>query len=175
MQSTPFDFRKFLDDFPAEKSAAPRQRSHPQSDDPALSVTEFERYAAWYLEDCECAGQSPATISGKKDVVAKLLWFLRRENADVCSVAELRRFIMYLQKGHLEPGGRWGNKTLVKPVGQRTVRYYYVYLQGLFGWFVKQGVLSASPLALMRRPDIPEGEDDDDTSDSKFRRQFSCG
>jgi hypothetical protein len=111
-------------------------------------VTQNEYYAAHYLEDCECVGQSLATVQGKKDAIAKLVWFLHRNEKSVCTVSDLRQFLIYLQKGHKDPAGRWGQKNLTKPVSQRTVRYYYTYLQGLFKWFVQQGVL----------PILPDGE-----------------
>ncbi|HEX8550808.1 MAG TPA: hypothetical protein VF681_04565 [Abditibacteriaceae bacterium] len=42
-----------------------------------LTVDEFEQWAQDYLLGCELRRQSPATISGKKDVFSKVVWFMR--------------------------------------------------------------------------------------------------
>ncbi|HEX8237762.1 MAG TPA: tyrosine-type recombinase/integrase [Abditibacteriaceae bacterium] len=155
MQNTAFDFLKPVALSPAKSDPISSQIPPGFPAAIGISVAQIEYYAAHYLEDCECVGQSVVTVRGKKDAVAKLLWFLHRNEKSVCTVSDLRQFLIYLQKGHRDPGGRWGQENLKKPVSQRTVRYYYTYLQGLFKWFVQQGVVSEALMEGIQRPPDP--------------------
>ncbi len=122
---------------------------------PVLSLTQFERiYQDWLFEG-ECLNHSLNTIKGKRDVCQKLIWFLRQRNLDECGISEIRQFIAYVRNGHLEPGGRWGNPRLTKPASARTIKYYFVYLDGLFRWAVKEEQLQRSPMERLKAPTVP--------------------
>ena len=79
-------------------------------------------------------------------MIRSLLWFLRREERPFCGRSEIRRFLAYLIKGHEEPGGRWGNPRLTKPVREGTVDTYFGHLHMFFAWIVDEGGLPDSPL-----------------------------
>ncbi len=118
----------------------------------AIPIADLEHHAQDWLFDGQYRNHSKNTIVGKRDVIKKLMWFLRLRGYSTCGVTELRQFLAYIATGHLEPGGRWGNPRLTKPVKPRTVAYYYVYLQGLFRWLVAEGVLPGSPLERIAKP-----------------------
>lgn len=118
----------------------------------AISIADLERYAQDWLFDGEYRNHSRNTIDGKRDFVQKLLWFHNHRGYAICGTPQLREFLAYITTGHLEPGGRWGNRYLTRQVRPRTVRYYYVYLQGLFRWLVAEGTLPSSPLDRIAAP-----------------------
>ena len=155
MHSTALDFLKPVAFSLPPQPDSPVAVSPVASEGAGILVNHLEYFSHQYLADCECVGQSEATVRGKKDVVEKLLWYLRRESKETCTVSDLRAFLIYLQKGHKDPEGRWGCKHYKKPVGQRTVRYYYTYLHGLFKWFVTQGVVQRSLMEGIQRPPDP--------------------
>ena len=60
---------------------------------------------------------SPQTISLRRLVAEKLLWWLRREKITTVDTAALRCFLAYLVTGHEADGGRL--ITLSTPAGKR--------------------------------------------------------
>jgi integrase/recombinase XerD len=117
-----------------------------------LSVKDLERYAeGWFLSG-EISQHSAATLANRRLIVKNLLWFLRRRKYETCDVMELRQFLAYLNTGHKEPGGRWGNPQQTKPVKPRTVQDYHGALRSFFNWIVAEGALSLSP---MKRIPVP--------------------
>ena len=100
---------------------------------------------------------SQRTLGSRRDIVDKLLWFLKHKNLTTCGTHELRQFLAYLTHGHTEPGGRWGNPHMTKPVRPRTVHTYHGHLRTLFRWIVAEGDLPASP---MERIPVPTSRAD---------------
>jgi hypothetical protein len=88
----------------------------------ALGLSVLERYADGWILACEIDQHSHRTLDTRRDIIKKLLWFLRRKCYENCGVMELRAFFAYLTTGHREPGGRWGNPLMTKPVSPRTVK-----------------------------------------------------
>jgi integrase/recombinase XerD len=121
----------------------------------ALSLREIEHYCEDWLYDAEYRQQSPKTIKGKRNVVAKRLWFLKARECERCGTTELRRFLTYVANGHLEEGGRWGSAKLIKPPTPRTIQYYYIYLQGFFHWLEGEEIIESSPLVRLEKPKNP--------------------
>jgi len=119
-----------------------------------IRVDDLERFAKDYLLDCDYRLQSPRTIETRRIFIQNLLWFLRDRGFATCGTAELRQFFAYLQHGHEEPGGRWGNASLTRAVRPVTVKDYYVNLRCLFNWLVADGVLDASPLEKIPKPKV---------------------
>jgi hypothetical protein len=73
----------------------------------ALGLSKLGKYADGWFLSCEIDQHSECTLSTCRDIVSKLLWFLRRKDHNECGVMELRAFFAYLTTGHKEPGGRW--------------------------------------------------------------------
>lgn len=96
--------------------------------------------------------QSPRTLEEKKGYIGRFFWFLELRKIEEVGVSEIRKFLAYLTNGHTEPGGRWGNPQCNKPMRPVSVRNYYVYLQGLFGYVVAEGYLSESPFTRLSPP-----------------------
>lgn len=87
-----------------------------------------------------------ATISTRRTLLSKLLWFLEEFDHPVCGAAELRRFFAYLNTGHSKAGGRWGNGCLTEPLRPTTVRNYHKHLRVFFKWLVTEETLTVSPM-----------------------------
>jgi site-specific recombinase XerD len=125
--------------------------------DSALGLSTLEKFAEGWFLSCEIDQHSERTLYTRRDIVSKLLWFLRRKRCDDCGVMELRAFFAYLTTGHKEPGGRWGNPLMTKPVSPRTVKDYHCHLRTLFRWIVAEGGLPVSP---MERIPVPTHRED---------------
>jgi len=95
---------------------------------------------------------SPRTIEERHGFGQKLLWFLKHRNYEICGRRELLAFFDYLNTAHLEPGGRWGNPHMTKPLRPITVRTYHVQVRVLFNWLIFQEVLDVSPRERMKVP-----------------------
>ena len=95
----------------------------------------------------EIARHSVRTIANRRLIVKNFFWFLRREGYKTCGVTELCAFFVYINRGHKDPGGRWGNPQLTAPV-----KDYHGSLRTLFRWIIAEGGLDSSP---MERIPIP--------------------
>jgi site-specific recombinase XerD len=114
--------------------------------EPAMDVAELARYADGWLLSGEISQHSPRTLELRRMVVGNLLWFLKDRELPSCGTLELRQFLAYLTNGHKEPGGRWGNPQMTRPVRPRTVRDYHGHLRAFFRWIVSEDGLNASPV-----------------------------
>jgi site-specific recombinase XerC len=118
----------------------------------SLGVAQLERYAEGWLLDGEIRQHSQRTLGNRQIILSKLVWFLRYKEYNECGIAELRQFLAYLSKGHLEPGGRFGNPYLTKPVTARTVKDYHGHLRTFFRWLVEEGAIEACPVDAIAAP-----------------------
>lgn len=118
----------------------------------AISVAGLEYYIHGYLVDCEIRSHSPNTIALRRLILGNLVWFLQLKKLECCSRTEIRLFLEYVKNGHKEPGGRWGNAQLTKPVSKRTLRDYHGHLRTFFRWSVKEGALPADPMENIEAP-----------------------
>ncbi len=98
-------------------------------------------YGKNWLLDGEVRQHSAQVLTTRRMILSKLEWFLQLRGHDVCGQTELREFLVYLTRGHAEPGGRWGNPHLTRPVRPRTVKDYHGHLRIFFRWLVAEGVL----------------------------------
>ncbi len=120
--------------------------------EPGLATDKLERYAEGWLLDGDIRQHSQRTQDSRRDIVQKLLWFLREKNCATCGTLELRQFLAYCSRGHEDPNGRWGNPHMRKPVRPRTVHTYHGHLRTLFRWFVAEGVVESSPMEAIAPP-----------------------
>ena len=120
--------------------------------DVSLSVDELSFHGDGWLLDCQVGQHSRNTLSIRRFLVDKLLWFLNVQGLSRCGKAELRRFFAYVTSGHTDEGGRWGNPAMRRPVSKRTVNTYYGHLNTLFRWIVTEGALPCSPMDTISVP-----------------------
>jgi site-specific recombinase XerD len=125
--------------------------------DSDLDVAKLIRYAERWLMSGDIDQHSQRTLGSRRDIVDKLLWFLKHKNLTTCGTHELRQFLAYLTHGHTKPGGRWGNPHMTKPVHPRTVHTYHGHLRTLFRWIVAEGDMPVSP---MERIPVPTSRAD---------------
>jgi integrase/recombinase XerD len=124
----------------------------------ALPVGTLEEQAAGWLDDGKYRQLSPRTLEARRDLVSKLLWFLRQREAERCGLMELRSFLAYMSRGHEEPGGRWGNPRLTKPVKPSTIETHFVNLRTLFTFLVAEGVIDTSPMDGLKPPVVRDDQ-----------------
>lgn len=129
-----------------------------ESEAASLAVSDLNKLVRNYLLDGELSDRSPKTLKSRRDILGKLSWYLTRREAEACGVEELRGFFLYLQRGHLDTGGRWDNVTETKPLRPLTLRTYYAYLRAFFNFAVQEGRLAASPMDRIPAPRDPGDE-----------------
>ena len=121
-------------DFPNAAPFSPAvldQSRHPQSR-PTLSRHDLSHFANDWLLDGQFRLHSPNTVATRRVFIKNLLWFLERRGFVHCGVTELKHFFIYLSNGHEEPGGRWGNPHLKKPLRPISVKDYFVNFASMF-------------------------------------------
>jgi site-specific recombinase XerD len=95
---------------------------------------------------------SARTIETRRERVGRLVWFLNHKELPCCGLAELRAFFVYLNHGHKEPRGRWGNPKMVRPLTSGRVKSYHSTLRTFFAWLVMEGEIDASPMVRIPVP-----------------------
>lgn len=118
----------------------------------SLPAAVLSHEAESWLLDCEIRQHSPETLKNRRNVLAKLSWFLKKQDFAECGLDELRLFFAYMGRGHAAEGGRWGNPHQTRPVSARTVHTYHNHLRTFFRWLVTQGILEASPMERIAVP-----------------------
>ncbi len=138
-----------------------------------LSLSDLSRHASMWLMTGEIASHSPKTLSLRRLMTDKLLWFLRVKGHESCGLDELRLFLHYLLNGHKEPGGRWGNPQNSRPVSPCTVRDYHRNLKTFFNWMVTENVLAANPMERLQVP-IVRSDQPAPLSDDQINKLLSA-
>ncbi len=123
----------------------------------SISVVALKRFTEDYLGECELRLQSPRTVETRRVFIRNLLWFLHKRTYSTCGTAELRQFFHYLMHGHTEPGGRFGQAHLIRPVRPITLKDYYISLRSFFDWLKTKGILTETPFAAIPKPQVREG------------------
>jgi hypothetical protein len=109
-----------------------------------LPLSDIEQMASLWLRTGERRGQSPRTIECKKDFFQKFIWFLKHKEFEAVGAPEIEEFLHYLHVGHLEPGGRWGNPQMIKPLRPVSICDYYRCCRTLSSWLTGRATLSSS-------------------------------
>lgn len=117
-----------------------------------FSLADLERYAKGWLLDSEIRQLSPGTISNRKLIIEKLLWFFKQKELSCCGTLELRQFLAYVSNGHEDAEGRWGNARLTKHVRPGTASMYFARLRTFFRFLVAEDIIEFSPMEKMRPP-----------------------
>ncbi len=136
---------------------APR-RHYIQDDRDSLLIADLQKYADGWLLSSDIAQHSERTLSNRRLIVHRLIWFLENRGHEVCGVDELRAFFHNLGHGHEDAGGRWGNPRMTKPLCPRSVETFHGHLQTFFNWTVGEGGLDVSPME--RIPSIIARDDE---------------
>jgi len=95
---------------------------------------------------------SDQTITTRRYMFAKFLWWLHETGIDQCGADEIKRFLMYVSTGHTDPNGRWGDPHLTRAVRPRTVKDYHTTLRTFFRWLAAEGLIEESPMEGLKPP-----------------------
>ncbi len=115
-------------------------------EDLSVPAARIQKYAQSWLLVGDISFHSNRTTEARRDLLNKLSWFLEHKGMEGCGLDELRLFLHYVQHGHKEPGGRWGNPRMIRPTKPRTVKNYYGILRAFFNWCVAEGTIPGSPM-----------------------------
>jgi site-specific recombinase XerD len=111
----------------------------------SIPVNLLRQCAEDWLLDGEVQQLTPATYKNRKFITDKFIWFLEREKFEECGEREIKKFFAYVNKGHLEPEGRWGDPRQKEKPAPLTVHTYFNNLSAFFGFIVRDGFLTANP------------------------------
>ncbi len=138
----------------APSYSTPRQsgRSTSSRTRDSLTIKQTADAIEQWILDGDNAEMTERALLTRREVAAKLLWFLRDRECPACGTEALRAFFSHLRHGHEEPDGRWGNPRCRKVVRPTYVHKFYRTLRTLFLWCVRQGMLDTSPLAAVTAP-----------------------
>jgi integrase/recombinase XerD len=117
-----------------------------------IPLKTLNRCAEDWLLDGEVQQLTGATYRNRKFITDKLLWFLKREEYESCGQREIKKFFAYVNKGHLDQEGRWGDPRQKKPPASLTVQTYFNNLSAFFGFVVAEGRLTESPFVGLNVP-----------------------
>ncbi len=107
---------------------------------------------SWLLSG-EISQFSQKTLTERRDLMSKLIWFLERGRASCVDTNTLRAFFAHVTNGHKEPDGRWGNPTRGKrPVKPGTVKTYHKTINAFLNWCIADGSLDENPMAKIPTP-----------------------
>jgi len=118
----------------------------------ALSLPDLEYHAMGWALDGDVRNLAREYVQRRKDVSARLLWFLRRRKSETCGTLELRAFFAYLRTGHEEPEGRWGNARETEPLAPSTIKQYHTMLRAFWNFVVAEKGLDVSPMSALKAP-----------------------
>ena len=117
-----------------------------------IAVTELPQFGKEWLLDSEINRHTPATLANRRFFLEKLRWFLQHRGYQVCGPREVRAFLAYVNNGHTEGDGRWGNPHRNKEVRSGTTLTFYGLLRTFFNWLLDQELIEESPLKKIKPP-----------------------
>ncbi len=116
----------------------------------SVPVADLEAAAQGWIVDCQYRRLADQTVSGRRIVTDKLLWWLAREGRDACGPTDLKRFLSYVSAA--QPQGRWGNPYETATNRAGTTATYHARLLAFFRWSVHEGCLDANPMDRVQAP-----------------------
>jgi site-specific recombinase XerD len=124
--------------------------------EPQTSVEELRALAEDWILDGELQQLSTKTLSERRLIFQKLFWFIDREGCQAVGTRELKAFFRHLSQGHTEPGGRFGNPALTKPLRPVSLKGWYTVLAAWFRWLQAEGYVETNPMARIPKPAVRE-------------------
>lgn len=137
-----------------------RQRLLPLENSEAAQLTSAEVKAHgknWIIE-CEYRQCTKATVANYKNLLKQLEWFMAHEEREFLDIQTVKAFLAYLRRGHEEPGGRWGNPKLTRPIKPSTAETYFIKLHSFLSYLVNEEVLEKHPMEKMKAPVVREDQ-----------------
>lgn len=119
-----------------------------------LTIDHLERLIRGWILDGEIRQFTARTLEERREVTGKFLWFLRREEFQAVDTGEIRAFLAYVARGHLEPGGRWGNPRCTQPVAPATALAYFRVLRALFRFLADEESIDSFLMEKLRPPKV---------------------
>ena len=143
-----------------------------------ITVSDLETGLGEWVFECEYERQSKATVRGKREVVEKLIWWLKREKLSLCRAIDIKRFLHYVGTAHGSPHGRWDealqciyrdrhgrlcaevqnaarqpDARAFAEISDRSLQLYHVYLHGFFEFLAspQMGMVTASPMPSIKK------------------------
>lgn len=115
--------------------------------EPGVFVASLPHLVDSWLLAGDINQHSERTLESRRERMKNVLWFLQQREMEFCGLQELRQLFHYMNHGHKEPGGRWGNLRLTKAaVSSGTVKTYHSTLRAFFSFLVREGEIDASPM-----------------------------
>lgn len=111
-----------------------------------------------WIRDGKGRGSSPRTLEERELLFGKLLWFLQDRNFAFCGEAAVEEFLAYLDDGHTDPRGRWGNPKCRKPIRPATRLAYFRVLRAFFRFLERRRRIVGSPMATMDPPPFKQDQ-----------------
>jgi site-specific recombinase XerD len=157
---------------PSSFSGTRRSVAPPPETPPVRSsvlTTEIIPLAENWFVDHEIDQRSQRTIENRRGIITRFHWFLTTYGIERVGTSEIKQFLLYLQRGHMDPGGRFDvadsgsastRATAVKPIKKATADTYYRNLHAFFEYLIAEDHLDESPFT--RRIRKPGKYDRDD-------------
>lgn len=109
-----------------------------------------------YLDDWNLESQlrkhTAQSVQSRKARISKFFWFLEHKGIEEVGTTQLKQFFLYLNEGHLEPGGRWDNRRMTEPMRPISVHAYFRILKAFFNFLVSEEIIDSSPMAKIKPP-----------------------
>jgi integrase/recombinase XerD len=124
-------------------------------DFPSVPISDIEELATLWVRAGQRQCRSERTIQGRAEFTEKFLWFLRHRSLEAVGPEQIEDFVHYLRTGKTEPGGRWGNARMTKPLRPVSICDYYRSCRGFFRWSYRKGFIDATPMDRVEAPRAP--------------------
>lgn len=121
-----------------------------------IQTEKLRQFFEEYMDESEMRLYASRTLENRRLFIGNFFWFLEHRGFTECGVEQIRQFFRYLAHGHEEPGGRFGQKHLNRPVRPVTMRDYYNCLRPFFEWIVQRGRIPQSPFEQIPAPNVRE-------------------
>jgi len=137
-------------------SPARRQTKAARIERDSVSADDIRSYKPMWLVHCDNERPGTTTNALRSIVIDNLVWYLDHVGKAECGRNEIVGFFHYMNHGHAEPGGRWGNPSLTKAPARATLKTYDSHLRVFFKWLIAEEVVDVNPLDRLPMPKVPK-------------------